>query len=256
MTTAFEPDALVDALIETEPSAAARREDIRRRPRSRPRQPHRRAHRLQRGLRAARRDRPRDPDRLPADRRPPGRARSGSTAAGATASISTRPAPKAGTWLDYVAGTAWALGEAGLPLTGLRGVHRLHPPAQRRPLVVGRDRAGLGLGAARRRGPDRRPVHPRPLCQRAENALRRRPERPDGPVRRVVRGRGRGAAARLPFARVAGRSRCRPTSPSSSATRGRRATSTARRTTTGGSQCEAAVAALAARTRRSAACAT
>jgi galactokinase len=30
--------------------------------------------------------------------------------------------PKAGTWLDYVAGTAWALGEAGLPLTGLRGV--------------------------------------------------------------------------------------------------------------------------------------
>jgi galactokinase len=30
--------------------------------------------------------------------------------------------PKAGTWLDYVAGTAWALDEAGLPLTGLRGV--------------------------------------------------------------------------------------------------------------------------------------
>jgi galactokinase len=30
--------------------------------------------------------------------------------------------PKAGTWLDYVAGTAWALGEAGLPCTGLRGV--------------------------------------------------------------------------------------------------------------------------------------
>ena len=30
--------------------------------------------------------------------------------------------PKAGTWLDYVVGTAWALGEAGLPCTGLRGV--------------------------------------------------------------------------------------------------------------------------------------
>jgi galactokinase len=29
---------------------------------------------------------------------------------------------KDGTWLDYVAGTAWALGEAGHPLTGLRGV--------------------------------------------------------------------------------------------------------------------------------------
>ena len=32
------------------------------------------------------------------------------------------PRPGAGTWLDYVAGTAWALHEAGLPLTGIRGV--------------------------------------------------------------------------------------------------------------------------------------
>ena len=32
------------------------------------------------------------------------------------------PRPKTGTWLDYVAGTAWSLDEAGLPLTGLRGV--------------------------------------------------------------------------------------------------------------------------------------
>ena len=30
--------------------------------------------------------------------------------------------PKAGTWLDYVAAAAWALGKAGKPLTGLRGV--------------------------------------------------------------------------------------------------------------------------------------
>jgi galactokinase len=29
---------------------------------------------------------------------------------------------RAGTWLDYLAGTAWALGEAGLPLTGFRAV--------------------------------------------------------------------------------------------------------------------------------------
>jgi galactokinase len=29
---------------------------------------------------------------------------------------------KTGGWIDYVAGTAWALDEAGLPLTGLRGV--------------------------------------------------------------------------------------------------------------------------------------
>jgi galactokinase len=32
------------------------------------------------------------------------------------------PRPKAGTWLDYVAGAAWALGRAGKPLTGFRGV--------------------------------------------------------------------------------------------------------------------------------------
>jgi len=33
-----------------------------------------------------------------------------------------RSRAKTGSWLDYVAGTAWALTEAGLPLTGLRGV--------------------------------------------------------------------------------------------------------------------------------------
>ncbi|MEA2608241.1 MAG: galactokinase [Chloroflexota bacterium] len=32
------------------------------------------------------------------------------------------PRPKSASWLDYVAGTAWSLGEAGLQLRGLRGV--------------------------------------------------------------------------------------------------------------------------------------
>ncbi len=32
------------------------------------------------------------------------------------------PRSRAGTWLDYVAGAAWALEQAGLPLTGFRGV--------------------------------------------------------------------------------------------------------------------------------------
>jgi galactokinase len=32
------------------------------------------------------------------------------------------PRARSGDWIDYVAGTAWALDEAGLPLTGLRGV--------------------------------------------------------------------------------------------------------------------------------------
>ena len=32
------------------------------------------------------------------------------------------PRQRSGTWLDYVAATAWALAEAGLPIGGLRGV--------------------------------------------------------------------------------------------------------------------------------------
>jgi len=30
--------------------------------------------------------------------------------------------PRTGTWIDYVAGTAWALGEEGRPMTGVRGL--------------------------------------------------------------------------------------------------------------------------------------
>ena len=32
------------------------------------------------------------------------------------------PRPRDGSWLDYIAGTAWALAKAGLPTTGLRGI--------------------------------------------------------------------------------------------------------------------------------------
>ena len=72
------------------------------------------------------------------------------------------PRPKAGTWLDYVAGTAWALDEAGLPLTGLRGVIASTLPPNAGPVVVGRDRARLGLGDARRRRARHRPVRASP----------------------------------------------------------------------------------------------
>jgi galactokinase len=48
------------------------------------------------------------------------------------------PRQKTGTWLDYVAGSAWALAEAGLPLTGLRGVVASTLPAN----------AGLSSSAA------------------------------------------------------------------------------------------------------------
>jgi galactokinase len=45
---------------------------------------------------------------------------------------------RAGTWLDYIAGTAWALDEAGLPITGFRGVVASTLPAN----------AGLSSSAA------------------------------------------------------------------------------------------------------------
>ena len=110
---------------------------------------------------------------------------------------------------------------------------RVDPAAERRPVVVGRDRAGVGLGDAPRVRPDGRPVRPRPDLPARRERLRRRPERPDGPVRRVVRRGGLGAAARLPVARRGARSPCRRTSSWSSATRARRATWTAPRTTCG-----------------------
>ena len=99
------------------------------------------------------------------------------------------PRPKAGVWLDYVAGTAWALDEAGLPLTGLRGVIASTLPPN----------AGLSSSAAielasawamlddAALGP--RSVRPRPDLPARRERLRRGPERADGPVRRVVRGR-------------------------------------------------------------------
>ena len=48
--------------------------------------------------------------------------------------------------------------------------HRVDPAAQRRPVVVGRDRARVGLGDARRRRPRRStPFALARICQRAEN---------------------------------------------------------------------------------------
>ena len=70
--------------------------------------------------------------------------------------------PKAGTWLDYVAGTAWALGEAGLPLHRPARRRRVHPAPERRPVVVGRDRARRRLGDARRRRARRSTGSPSP----------------------------------------------------------------------------------------------
>ena len=81
------------------------------------------------------------------------------------------PRPRAGTWLDYVVGTAWALAEVGLPLTGLRGVIASTLPPN----------AGLSSSAAIElacawamlddAAPEIDPFHLAELCQRAENGF-------------------------------------------------------------------------------------
>jgi galactokinase len=80
-----------------------------------------------------------------------------------------RPRPKAGTWLDYIAGTAWALAEAGLPLTGLRGVIASTLP----PNAGLSSSAAIELAAAWALLDDAAPGIDRfrlaQLCQRAEN---------------------------------------------------------------------------------------
>jgi galactokinase len=77
--------------------------------------------------------------------------------------------PRAGTWLDYIAGTAWALAEAGLPTRGLRGVIATDLPPN----------AGLSSSAAielasawamlDEAAPDVDRMRLARICQRAEN---------------------------------------------------------------------------------------
>ena len=169
MTLAFEPDALVDALIAHEPRVAASRADIRI-----VRAPGRvnligehtdyndgfvLPAAIDLEIRIA--YLPTDDRRVELDRLDGGERDGFDLEVGR---------PKAGTWLDYVAGTAWALGEAGLPLTGLRGVIASTLPPN----------AGLSSSAAielasawallhdAAAGVDR--FRLARLCQRAENA--------------------------------------------------------------------------------------
>ena len=77
--------------------------------------------------------------------------------------------PRSGSWLDYVAGTAWALREAGLPIGGLRGVVASTLPPN----------AGLSSSAAielasawamlDETAPTIDPLRLARICQRAEN---------------------------------------------------------------------------------------
>ncbi|MEP6638504.1 MAG: galactokinase [Chloroflexota bacterium] len=137
MTVAFEPEALIDALIAAEPSAAARRDEVRI-----VRAPGRvnligehtdyneglvLPAAIDLEIRIA---------YLPTDDR---RAEVVRLDEGERDGFDLdAPRPRAGTWLDYIVGTARALGEAGLSLTGLRGVIASTLPAN----------AGLSSSAA------------------------------------------------------------------------------------------------------------
>lgn len=79
------------------------------------------------------------------------------------------PREKTGSFLDYVAGTAWALAEAGLPTTGLRGVIATTLPlnaglSSSAAIELASAWALLDAGAA-----DVDPMHLARICQRAEN---------------------------------------------------------------------------------------
>lgn len=79
------------------------------------------------------------------------------------------PREKTGSFLDYVAGTAWALAEAGLPTTGLRGVIATTLPlnaglSSSAAIELASAWALLDAGAA-----DVDPMDLARICQRAEN---------------------------------------------------------------------------------------
>ena len=77
--------------------------------------------------------------------------------------------PRRGAWIDYVAGTAWAMAEAGLPTRGFRGVLASSLPAS----AGLSSSAALELASAWALSPDPGPaIDPLELsrvCQRAEN---------------------------------------------------------------------------------------
>ncbi len=168
MTVAFEPEALVDALIEAEPWVASRRADV---------------HVVRAPGRVNLIGEHTDYNEglvLPAaidleiriaylptdDRRVELVRLDGDERDGFDLD---QPRPKAGRWLDYVAGTAWALAEADLPLTGLRGVIASTLP----PNAGLSSSAAIELAAAWALLDDAAPgVNPfrlAQLCQRAEN---------------------------------------------------------------------------------------
>ena len=107
-----------------------------------------------------------------------------------------------GSWLDYVAGMAWALGEAGTGPRGFRGPARVGPSPGGRAVLVCGDRGRLCVGPVRRRaatgGPDAAGARRPALGERVHRAQ----QRDHGPVRLDLRRAPARPAARLPVARA------------------------------------------------------
>ncbi len=108
--------------------------------------------------------------------------------------------PRTGTWIDYVAGTAWSMAEAGLPVRGFRGVLESDLPqgsglASSAALELASALALSGGERAAGRSDDARSDR----SARRER-VRGRVVRSDGSVRLGVRSGWRGVDARLPIA--------------------------------------------------------
>ena len=116
------------------------------------------------------------------------------------------PELREGGWRDYVAGTAWAMLDAGLPTSGFTGVLESTVPVGAGLSSSARRSSWRARGRSRARpGRPTRPADPRPHRPARRERLRGHALRADGPVRLGVRRRRRGRAPRLPDARASGR---------------------------------------------------
>jgi galactokinase len=170
MIQAFEPDALVDALIETEPGTASRRGDARvvRAP-GRVNLIGEHTDYNEGFVLPAAIDLEIRMAYLPSNDR---RVELTRLDSGERDGFDLdAPRPRQGNWLDYVVAAAWALDEAGLPLTGLRGVIASTLP----PSAGLSSSAAIELASSWALLDDRAPHVDRlrlaRICQRAENGF-------------------------------------------------------------------------------------
>ena len=110
--------------------------------------------------------------------------------------------PRRGSWLDYVAGMAWALAAAGIAPRGFRGLLASDLPQGAGLSSSAAIEVVVCLGVVRRRSAAHRPDGPRARRPAWRERLHRAQQRDHGPVRVDLRRARPGAAARLPVARA------------------------------------------------------